>query len=552
MPRAARYKVAEIGALGRQLLYAPPETRYRQMVSAERLASEIDPRQVYPQDFVVYRITGYRPDSAGSPVTLAGAALLGDLATLVQRLSQTLELPAEGDGRTAFPFVEIARRLGVSGKTVQRYRRLGLLCHSVVFPGGSRRLACYEDTLQRFIEGHRDRLGAAAAFSRVEPPTLQAIVREARQLRRRRGLSLSTAARHLAGAHGRAHETVRLILQRHDRRGGDHIFAERGPISPAERAVIWRAASRGIQVASLCRRFGRSRATIHRAINRRRADLLRRLDLAWIELPTMGRADAEAVILQAPAARLGLDELPPRTDALRLIEWAGAAAAAEPAFEDALLGGFNVLKRRAARGIAALAEHPSATSLDSIETDLRWAALLERRLVAVGLPAALGAVEQAIGRPLPGQTTEEILDLLHRAVAVAARGADVVDPGRGQRLAHRCAFMMDRELAVRPPRRAGAHHRAAPLHRPGSIAISDAFAAVAPWQAWLSLRPDLEARLDALADEPRQLLTRRHGLAGEPPQRLADLAAESNMTTGAVADALRRALVMLRRKTSLV
>ena len=122
MPRVSRYKIAEVGDLSRQLMYAPARARRRHMDAAEELVAQIDPGQIYPQEFVVFRITGYRPDHTEQPVALVGEALVPDLVTLIQRLSRTLDLPWEGEGRRAIALDDLARRLNVSAKTLQRYR----------------------------------------------------------------------------------------------------------------------------------------------------------------------------------------------------------------------------------------------------------------------------------------------------------------------------------------------------------------------------------------------------------------------------------------------
>ena len=72
MPRVARFKIAAVEDLLRQLEYAPAETRRRQMDAAERLIADIDPNQNYPQDFITFRITGYRPDAVDEPITFVG------------------------------------------------------------------------------------------------------------------------------------------------------------------------------------------------------------------------------------------------------------------------------------------------------------------------------------------------------------------------------------------------------------------------------------------------------------------------------------------------
>src|SRR5688572_1970540 len=100
MPRAPAFKIEALADLLRQLEYAPPETRRRQMDAAERLAGDIQPDLAYPREFVIYRITGYRQEF-DELVTFAGAALRTDLCNLIQRLSDALNLPPMRDGKPA-------------------------------------------------------------------------------------------------------------------------------------------------------------------------------------------------------------------------------------------------------------------------------------------------------------------------------------------------------------------------------------------------------------------------------------------------------------------
>ena len=214
MPRVAQFKVAAVAELFRQLEYAPPETRARQMDATERLIDDIDPAQNYPEDFIVYRITGYRPDRVEEPVTLVGEALRPDLMNFVLQLSRGLGLAVNHAGRTAMSLPEVAAKLDVSAKTVQRYRRQGLVCHSVVFRGGGPRLACFDDSLARFMQAHQPQIDHAATFTRMNGDMESAIIEQARQLRDAKHLSLNETAKRLASEHGRAHETIRQLLRR--------------------------------------------------------------------------------------------------------------------------------------------------------------------------------------------------------------------------------------------------------------------------------------------------------------------------------------------------
>ncbi len=550
MPRTARFKIAAIEDLHRQLEYAPPETRHRQMDAAEALIADIDTKKNYPEDFIIYRITGYRPDRGDEPTTLVGQALLPDLVTFVQVLSEELNLSVDGLERPMIAMDELAERLNTSIKTIQRYRKQGLVCHYFVFPDGIKKLGCFEDSLKRFLNGRDGQLKKAARFTRIEPDVEAAIIEQARQLHRAEYLTLNEAALRLAEQYGRAHETIRLLLRRHDRRAeesGEAIFLERGPLRDREIILIHRAWQRGVEPAQLAMRLGKTKPTIHRAVNRRRRDLLRSVTLTFKKLPTFDRPDAETVILSAPSVVTGF-EMGVATDAIRFLE--GLQAASTPTLDVAyaLLAAFNLLKRRVSKGIASLGEWPDSEMLDGIETDLRWIAMLERRLVMLGLPAAVMRIEQNIRRPLREQAGEEIVELIQLAVGVVVGAIESIDSGRGQRLERVVGLAMDKALAriVVIPQ---AGSRASARHAGGSIALGDLFLKVSPWERWLGLRRDLRSHVATLESVERQIIGLRYGLEGERPRTMLSIAKQLNLSP---VKTVRLAQKAVRRLRSLV
>ncbi len=486
MPRAPRFRIAAVAELHRQLRYVSREVRLRQMNAAEALLADIEPGRNYPEDFVIWRITGYRPESRSEPVMLVGEALVGDLASLVQRLSHGLGLGADHGGRSAVALDDVARELNVSAKTLQRYRRLGLVCHYVEDQAGGRpSLACFRDAIDAFVARHRGQVGRAAAFSRTTSDFHANIVAEARGLREAEGVSLNEAARRLARRHGRAHETIRNMLRRHDRACGDApIFREHGPLTDRDIRVIHRAWRRNIPLATLSRRFGKSATTIRRAYHRHRGDRLRGIELAWVELPTFDLEDAEAIILSAPVLAGPLDAVLPADDALALIASARAAPPLAEADEHGLVAGYNALKRRAARGVAALGPWPRAARIDAIERDLAWAFRVKRKLISLGLAAAVVRIEQNIHRPLGDEPAGRIVAMLRLGRDVVSRTVETIDPGRGQHFERMLRYAMDRALARFESQitRTDAPPRAAARHAPGSVAVADLYDDLVPWQ----------------------------------------------------------------------
>lgn len=543
MPRMPRYRIAALADLATQLRYAPDETRLRQMRNAERLLNELDPQLEYPDDFVIFRITGYRSDRAALPASVQGVNLIPDLATLIQQLSLGLVLAPDHDGRRAIPIEDAAAMLSISKRTIQRLRQDGLVCHSIVFASKERRLAVFEDALRRFRASHEQRLREAAAYSRLSEADRKGMVAEARRVHEADGRTRNATAKAIADVHGRGQETVRALLVRHDAASPQPIFDEHGRLSERDMRLIHRAVRFGVPISAMARRFGKTRMTIHRAVNRRRAELLRSLRLRHVELPSFDWPDAGSVILAAPPVASGLEERASDHDAARLIAQSRQQAVDEDV-EQRLIAAYNFLKRRVEPAIAALDDWPAAGALDEIETDLRWAALIKQRLVRLAMPAAVARIEAHLGRALLDQPTERILALLSQAADIAALAAETIDPSRKQRLGRVVSLQVDRSLAAQGDELQT--RRAAARHGPGPLPIRGLLDRVCPWQAWLDLQPRLRRHVARLDDPARHLLQRRYGFDGRPPLTLAHLASVTAGTAIATARRLATAEARLR------
>lgn len=543
MARQPRFRIASIENLFRQMKVVSSATRRREMDAAEQLISEIEAGGAYPLDYVVFRVTGYKAPPSDEPVILPGAALIGDLVALVQRLSASLELPVEEFQRTPVMVDDVAARLNVSIKTIQRYRRQGLVCHEVRI-GGDARLVCFEDALARFLKREPEKTAKAAKLTRIPATIESAMIATARELHEKKKLSLNEAAARIAAEHDRAHETVRGVLKRYDRRAEQPIFAERGALSERDQRAILRAAERGIEPSAIARRFDRSTKVIHRNVLRMRGDRLRRIDLQYITLPTFARADAEGVLLSPAIVRRGLDEPSVPGDAIALLERFDGLQLDE-AGEDALTAGYNILKRRAKKLIDGLPDAPSAVDVDRIETDLRWAALLKRKLTAYGAAAGLERAEQFLHRSLTAEPRESIVWHIRLASEVAARTIESLDPQKNQRLGRMCGFAMERALSASD--RDTGISRAAARHAPDSLPMEDPLTRLCPWQAWLEVPASWRAQRKGIKSEAARIVSMHYGWAGEAPRTCAEIAEETGKTPSAVTNTIRRALARMRR-----
>ena len=284
---------------------------------------------------------------------------------------------------------------------------------------------------------------------------------------------------------------------------------------------------------------------MRRVLLRERAERLRRRDLAWVTLSTFELVDAESVVLSARAVTTGLLRPPWFPDAIALVAATREAQVDEDAIA-ARLAGYNMLKRRAKRGLDELAPHPGPDPVDRIETDLRWAGALVRAVVADGLTAAVRRLEMTLGRSVDELPVDLIERLLRLARAVACAEAEVVDPSRGQRYLRRCDQAIDRALAAMDVQRQPA--RASARREGRTLVMPDLLHDLVPWERDLGLRRDLEPLVRTLDEDAGAIVIERYGLSGDAPRTMAELAIERGTSALIARRAVGRAEAMLRTR----
>lgn len=530
------------------------------------MLGDLDPDREYPLEFVVFRITAWRPDAPSEiGAAMSGRDLRGDLSVFVTRASEAT--PVSDPNREPLDPGRLAGELGVSVRTIRRWRRHGLPLHHAVRGDGSVRLSCFRDAWESFERREPELVARARAFARTDGPEQAALVDVVREARAG-GASRAQAHRAAARAAGRAVGTARAAAMRADHSvAGDDGRPVRASLPRATR-LAGRADRFGIPVRQVAERLGRSASSVRRLI---RADAASRVRMALPPAPSLtvfDRADAAEVILARPGVLdperltetverpvVWLDSLVGRTGADEIM-------APDRDCAEALVVARAFLVHRARTAASAWHDVPNAIDLDRAATDLRWAAMLGRRLVRAHLPVLIAPIEQWLGGPLRREPAEVIAAWLDAAVDVATETVAHHDPSSDGRIDRRLAWAMGRRIARdgaeggRPRPLAG--ERASARHEPDldlGLRIRG-LDAPGPFERTLEAR----AAIAHLPEDLRRHLAAHEGLALEPaagtaspPRTISDLAAEDAVAVATVSRRVREArrrLLAVRRGTA--
>jgi RNA polymerase primary sigma factor len=299
-----KIKSPNLAQLLMQLRFTPEGKRRAQLEAAERLYCLVDPEKQYPYDFVCFHITGFGPKSNPEPEVIAGRDLLDDLQVFISKLSGRLALPAAQAREKVHTIEELAARFHVSTKTIDRWRKRGLLARKFLFDGAGCRLGFLDSMVERFVRENPSLVASAGAFRRLTDSERQQAIRQVRGLAAKSSLSRHQITRQVAAKLGMAQETLRTLLQQYEKRNLDKPVFRRplGRIRPADAAELYRLYKQGTRIAELMKRFDRSRATVHRIINQRRAIALLARKIEYVPSEEFLRAEARETILGKPFA----------------------------------------------------------------------------------------------------------------------------------------------------------------------------------------------------------------------------------------------------------
>lgn len=297
----AKIKSKILEELFSELRFAPAKQQQNQLRAAGDLAQIIDTEKQYPFEFICFKLTGYRPKDDLSGKFISGENLVHDLQIIINKLSRKVAPRTSDLGEKVYTVEQLAEQMSVSTKTIRRWRQKGLTGWIFVFENGKRMLGFPASSVDEFASKNPDITGTASKFSQLTDTEKQKILDTARQIARTETLSRYQVILKTAEVTSRSKETIRTLLIDFELNNPKKkVFAKpAGTVRPHDARTIQKLYEEGTPVTELMDRFHRSRSSIYRIVNQRRAKDLYRLKIEYIFSPQFTQLNAAEMILTA-------------------------------------------------------------------------------------------------------------------------------------------------------------------------------------------------------------------------------------------------------------
>jgi RNA polymerase sigma factor (sigma-70 family) len=547
----AKHNHPEIADLAKQMGYSAREVRLAQLERAERLICLIDPDKSYPYEFVCYQVTGYRP-RRDLGETLRGDSLREDLGRMVEQVSAGLKLSRDEIPEAVYTIKEAAEHFSVSQKTIQRWRRQGLVAWKFKGDDGRTRVGLRASSLERFANKNAGRVEDAAAFSRLTAEERREIIRRARRLSLFCHCCLFEVSKRIARKIGRAVETVRQTIKQYDEEHPQNKLFPNATeaLQDTDRRRIYQAYQRGVSVHALAKRFCRTRSSIYRIITEERAGDLLREPIEYMDSPEFHRKNADEVILQDPVAREVLSgpdagtKAPPKGLPIYLKNLYKTPLLSKDE-EQSLFRLYNYLKFKATEVRERLEKtrSPKVEDIEEVERLLDEAARVKNRIVQANLRLVVNIAK----RHVSPQTN--FFELISDGNMSLLRAVDKFDYTRGFKFSTYASWAIMKNFARTVPKAGKRRERFMTGHDELLEMTEDLrFEGEEGYrEPDVTVKQNIERVLDELGPREREIVMRRFGLGDMPgPQTLEEVGKHFGVTKERIRQIEGRALKKLR------
>ena len=263
-------------------------------MNAQQLARSLDADQLVSESWLIEKVTGVHSRGADATASLVGSAVIDDLAALCIRLTDRAPIDAARADGGAFALEDVANKLGVGVRSIQRWRRLGFVSMRFQF-GRTLRVGCDGATIKWFEMRHPEMLSKVKRSAPTQQER-QRLLARARVVAASGG-TLNAAAVALARAEKISVAVARRALEHLEKNSDISPLKRRIVVGDTKAAVAWRSWLRGVDLNAIARRVGQTRAATLRTIAKQRLRRIQTCVVNVVPLATFQRADAAETLL---------------------------------------------------------------------------------------------------------------------------------------------------------------------------------------------------------------------------------------------------------------
>ncbi|MFQ5410857.1 MAG: sigma factor, partial [Phycisphaerae bacterium] len=452
------FRHSEIARLHHELMLSPSRARLRLIEGILRAIKLIEPDRDYPYSFVSYQITGYRPRRPDEDVSFGGRRLVEDLVHLADTLTAAHPLPAVNE--RLYDIESLAERFRVSTKTISRWRKRGLVGCWYATGGLEPRFAFSRRSIQQFVHHHLDLVRRGSAFRPMDSAERSQIVARARELVASGFGTLHPITTRLSEETGRAVETIRALLRKHDRENPAAALFDSAEQAREidESEVIYRAFMSGESLSALAERFDKCRSEIGRILTEVRTRELAETPLDYIynasfdapgaESDILGGTDADGGCETEAEADVRIARVPSDLPAyLRELYRTPLLSADE---ERQAFRQMNYRLHRAEllrRKIAADPASARTSDVGAVDAEIDMAQLVKKRIIQANLRLVVSIAK----RHLNGRPPEDLFELISDGNVPLIRAVEKFDYARGFRFSTYASWAIMRGFAKSVP-----------------------------------------------------------------------------------------------------